>query len=93
MRIQVRLSRSSTLYHMQLKQDIPMLEENNNTSDNFGPHKDENSTLEKQDIKGDNKDLIDQDSDTGSHAKDSLIKHTAQDRFLVSELLSFLREV
>ncbi len=39
--------------HMQPKQNTPIPGEDENTSDNFGLHEDEESILEEQDIKGD----------------------------------------
>lgn len=43
---------------MQPKPDIPILGEDNNTSDNFRTYLDEKSILEEQNIEGDYKDLV-----------------------------------
>ena len=76
--------------HMQPKQDMPMLGEDDNSSDNFGPYEHEGSTLEAQDIEGDFRDSVGKSSDTGNRARAG---HTLQDGLLGIELLSSLREV
>ncbi len=50
--------------HMQPKQDMPILGEDKNTSDNFGLYEDEESIIEEQDIKGDHINLVGESSDT-----------------------------
>lgn len=77
---------------MQPEQDMPMPGEEDNESDNFGPHKDEASRLKEQDIEGDHKDLG-KSSDTRSHGRDSLLEHIFQDGLLESDSSSSLREV
>lgn len=79
--------------HIQLNQNIPMPREDNNALENFVPHKDKKSILEKQDIKKDYRDLIGKSSDTRSHARDDLSRCTPQNRFLANELLSSLRKI
>lgn len=51
---------------------MSILGEDDNISKNFGSHKDEKSILEKQDIKGDHKNLVGKNSDIRSHIKDGL---------------------
>ena len=75
---------------MQPKQDVQMPEEDDNTSDNFGPYEDKKSIPEAQDIEWDHRDLVDKSSDTGSRARAGC---TFQDRLLGSKLSSSLREV
>ncbi len=79
--------------HMQPKQYIPILRENENISDNFGLYEDEESILEEQNIEGDHRNSVGKSSDTGSHARDGLSGQTPQDGLLTSELSSSLREV
>lgn len=67
--------------------------EDDDTSENFGPHEDEESTLEEQNIEGDHKNLVGKSLNIGSRAKDGLLRRTPQDRLLVSELSSSLKEV
>lgn len=63
---------------------------NNNASDNFGPHVDEESTLEELYIEEDYRDLIDKSLDTKSHARDSLSGSTSENRLFANELSLFL---
>ena len=70
-----------------------MLGEDNDASKNFGPYEDKKSTLEKQKIEKDHRDLVGKSSDTGSYARDGLPGHTLQAGLLASESSSFLREV
>ncbi len=79
--------------YMQLKQNIPILGEDDNISENFGLHEDKEFILEEQDIKGDHRNLVDKSSGTGSYVRDSLSRYTPQDRLLASESLLSLREV
>lgn len=53
-----------------------MLGKDNNTSDNFGNYKDEESILKVQDIEGDHRDLVGKSLDIQSCARDSLSKRT-----------------
>ncbi len=78
---------------MQPKQDTPIPGEDENTSDNFGLHEDEESILEEQNIEGDHRYSVGESSDTGSHARDSLSGRTPQDGLLASELSSSLRSL
>ncbi len=78
---------------MQPKQDTPIPGEDNNTSRNFRPHEDEESTLKKQDIEGDYKNLVGERSDIESRAKNGLLGHTPQAGLLGSESSASLREV
>ena len=78
---------------MQPKQNTLILKEDNNASENFGPHEDEESTLEEQDIKGDHTNLVGKSFDTGSRTGDGLLGRTSQNKLLTSESSSFLREV
>ena len=64
------------LIRMQPKQNTSISGEDDNASDNFGPQEDEESTLEKQDIKKDHTNLVGESSDIGSCAKDGLSRHT-----------------
>ena len=57
---------------MQPKQTTPILRENDNASENFGPHKDKESTLEEQDIEGNYTNLIGKSLDIGSCTRDGL---------------------
>lgn len=66
---------------------------NHNVSKNFELHENEKSILEKQNIKRDYRDLVSKFMDTESCEKNSLSKHTSQNKFFVSELSSFLREI
>ena len=75
---------------MQLKQDMPMLREDKNASDNFCSYEDEEWIPEAQDIEKDHKDLVGESSNTRSYAR---IAHTPQDGLLGSESLSSLKEV
>ena len=78
------------LPHMQPEQDMPMPEEDDNVSDNFGFYKDEKSTTEMQDIERDHRDLVGENSDTRSCARAG---RTSQDRLFESRSPSSLREV
>ncbi len=72
---------------------MPIPEEDENTSDNFGLREDEESILEEKDIEGDHRNLVSESSDTVSNAKDGLSGRTPQDGLLARELSSSLREV
>ena len=78
---------------MQLKQNTPISGEDHNASENFGPHKDEESTLKEHDIEKDHTNLVSESSDTKSRAKNDLSRHIFQDGILASESSSSLREV
>ena len=70
-----------------------MPREDDDVSENFGPHKDEEFILEEQEMEGDHRDLVGESSDTGSCARDGLSGYTPQAGLLASELSSSLREV
>lgn len=53
--------------------------EDDNTSDNFGPHLNEESILDKQDIEEDYRNLISESLNIKTHIKDSLLGCTTQD--------------
>ncbi len=78
---------------MQPKQDTLIPGKDDNTSENFGPHEDEESKLEEQDIEEDHRNLLGKSLDTRSHVRDGLLGHTLQDRLFISKLLLSLREV
>ena len=67
--------------------------EDENASKNVGPHEDEESILEEQDIEEDHRNLGGKSSDTRSCARDGLSGRTPQAGLLGSELSSSLREV
>ena len=77
--------------HMQPEQDMLILGEDNNVSENFGPHKDDKS--EEQDIEGDHRNLVGKRSDIESHVKDGLLGRTPQDGLLANKLSASLKEV
>ena len=58
---------------------MPMPQEDDNASDNFGIYEDEKSTPEVQDIEKDHRDLVSKSSGTGSCAS---ARCTPQDRLL-----------
>ena len=78
---------------MQPEQDMPMPREDDNASKYFGPHKNEEYTLDEQNIEGDHRDLVDKSSNIRSRVRDNLSKRTPQDGVFASELLLSLREV
>ena len=78
---------------MQPKQDMPMPREDNNILKYFELHKDKKYKLDKNNIKGDHRDLVGKNSNTESHARDNLSRRISQDKLLVNELLSSLTEV
>lgn len=55
---------------------MPILGENNNSLDNFRSYENEDSTLEEQNIKKDNRNLVDKGLDTRSYARNSLSRFT-----------------
>ena len=57
---------------MQSKQDTPMPGEDDNALENFGPYKNEESTLKEQKMERDYRDLVCKSLDTGSRARDGL---------------------
>ncbi len=77
---------------MQPKQDILIPGEGDNVSGNFEPHEDEESILEEQEIERDHRNLVGKSSDTGSHARDGLLRRTLQARLLRNESSLSLRE-
>ncbi len=79
--------------YLQPKQDIPIPGKDDNISENFGPHEDEESTLKEQDIEEDYRNLVDKSLDIGSCTKDSLSGRISQAGQFGSGLLPFLREV
>lgn len=60
---------------IQPKQDIQILKEDDNISDNFKPHENKKTVLEKQDIEKDDIDYVDQSLNTGNYTKDLLLRH------------------
>lgn len=70
-----------------------MSEKDDNASKNFGFYKNEKSILKEQNIEGDHEDLVDKSFDTRNCAKDSLSRHTPQNRLYASKLSSFSRKV
>ncbi len=70
---------------------MPIPEEDNHTSENFGSHEDDKS--EEQDIERDYRNSVGENSDTRSCARDSLSRCTLQDRLLANELSVSLKEV
>ena len=72
---------------------MPMLGEDDNASEYFGPHEKEEYTLDEQDIEGDHRDLVGEYLDTRSRARDSLSERIPQDGLLASKLSSSLKEV
>ena len=75
---------------MQSKQDMPILREDNNASDNFSPYEDNESTPEVQNIERDYRDLVGKSSNTRSRARAGRIP---QDGLLGNKLLSSPKEV
>ena len=53
-----------------------MLGKNDDASENFGPHKNEKFTIDKQKMEKDYKDLVGKSSDIGSRTRDGLSGHT-----------------
>ena len=72
---------------------MPIQGDDYNASNIFRPYKDEESTLEKQDIERDYTNLVRENSNTGSRAKNGLSERIPQNGLLASESLSFFREV
>ena len=70
-----------------------MPKEDDTTSINFRPHKNENSVLEKKDIEEDLRYLVGKSSKTRSYVRDDLSGHILQNELFVSESSSSLREV
>lgn len=66
------------LIYIQPKQDIIIPRKDNNVSDNFGPYEDKKSILEKYDIQGNYKNLVDKNLNTKSCIKNGLSKYTSQ---------------
>lgn len=61
---------------------MPMPGEDDNLTDNFGPHIDKKSALEGPDIKVDNMDLVFESSNIGSYARNILLRRTCQMGYL-----------
>lgn len=72
MYIKVKLSSKFLLVFIQPKQDIPIREKHNNTSDIFGLYKDKKSTLKGQNIEKDDIDLVSKSLDIESYVKNIL---------------------
>lgn len=70
-----------------------MPRENDDASENSWLYEDEESILEKQNIKRDYRDLVSKSLNTGSSARDGLLRRIFSDRLYTSELSSFLIEV
>lgn len=70
-----------------------MLEEDNDTSENFRPYKDKKSILEEQNIEKDHKDLKGKILNTKNHVRNVLLRRTLHNKLFASELSSFLKEV
>lgn len=62
-----------------------ILRKDNNRSQNFGSHKNEEPTLKKEDIKGDYRNLVDKSLNTRSCARDGLSGYITQNRLFASE--------
>lgn len=69
------------------------LREEDNLSDNFGPHLDEKSALERPDIEKNDIDLVDKSVDTRSRIREILSERIPHDGLLGSESFSSLRDV
>lgn len=67
--------------------------EDDNTLENFGPNKNYKSTLKKQNIEKDYRNLIEKSLDTRNHVKNGLSGYTYQDRLFTYELSLFLKEI
>lgn len=78
---------------MQTKYKMLIPEENDNSSEDFGPYENKKSTLEKQDIKGNYRNSIGKSLDIWSHIKDGLSGLIPQAWLIGSESLSLLKEV
>lgn len=78
---------------IQPKQDMAMLEKNNNTSDNFRSHEDKESILKEQNIKNDYKDLVSKKMNTKCHTREMLSGCTFQGGLLKICLSSSFKEV
>lgn len=77
----------------QLKQEMPILKEDDNALNNFRHHKKKEYTLKKQDIENNQIDLIGKILDTRNYAKDILPEYICQNGLLKSESSSFLRKI
>lgn len=71
---------------------MPIPEEKNNKSNNFGFYEDKKFKLKEQDIKKNYKDLG-KSFDIRSNKKDNLLKCTLENEFFINELSSYLRKV
>lgn len=80
------------LIRMQSKQDMLILEEQNNLSNSFGLNEDEKFLFEEQDIEEDYGNSINKNLDTKNYTRNSLSKHMSLDGLLVNNLLSSLRK-
>lgn len=72
---------------------MPMLEEDDNQSNNFEPHIDKKSALKGLNIEQNYINLVSESLDTGSRARNILLRCTPPDKLLGNELSSSLREV
>lgn len=66
-----------------------MPRENNNILRNFKPYKDEKSTLKKQDIKKDHKDLLEKSLDIKSHEKNGLLEYISRNMLFIMSCYHF----
>lgn len=66
------------LIYILSKQNILVLEENDNILDHFRPYLDEESILKEPDIKKDYRDLVSKYLDIESHIKENLLGYTSQ---------------
>lgn len=57
---------------MQLEQNTPIIDIDDNASGNFWSYGDEKSTLEEQNIENDYRNLVGKSSDTESYTRDGL---------------------
>lgn len=65
---------------------MPIPREDNNTSNNFEPYLNKESTLDEQDIQNDHINLIGKSLDIGSYIKDNLLGYTPHNKLFVNEL-------
>lgn len=72
---------------------MPMLEKDDNLSDNFGPYIDKKSALGEPEIETNDINFVDESLDIKSCIKDIVSGCTPQEKLFGSELLSSLKEV
>ena len=90
--INIYTSQQVFLLHMPPKQNMPIPEEDDNASENFGLHKDEKFILKAKNIEGHHTNLASKSFDIKSYIRDGLSGCTPQDRLFVSELSSPLKK-